>query len=143
AWMSGPGGGRPSGPIGSNSRGKDGELAVSFGTTMDEKFAPGDDPARREAFEASRAKRAARQQGAHDIRRQLMASQAQADNQMQVINPFQNPIAMKAMQHNPELGFGAINSLNEALQGRAQLQASNYAMVADRNLRGQLEMGPN
>ncbi len=83
---------RPAGPIARVGAGRDGQPMHAQGSTLGELFSAGDDPARRAAFEASRDRRDARRAAVPEIRRQQMAAQG---NQMQVINPFMNPMPCK------------------------------------------------
>lgn len=140
---------RPSGPIARVGLGPDpggdgvAQPMHAQGVTLGELFSHGDDPARRAAFVASRDKRVARQQGAHDLRRQMMQSQAEASNQLGVANPFQNPFALQAIQRNPQLAFDALNDLNRNAQEVARIRYGNSATMADLSLQERLGMGRN
>ena len=81
----------------------------------------GGDP---DKFRAAQARGRERFQNAQQMMRQRRAAPAQGNPAaFQVINPFMNPIAMRAMQRDPRLAFQAINDLNGALQGRAKIQS--------------------
>lgn len=132
--------------------GSDGQRMVAQGTPLSRMFPSASDEGNRAKFEAARDARAERKAEARAMRQDQLAQQRQAtmsqQGQTQVINPFMNPIAMEAMRRQPELALGAVNSLNEAIQGRGRLQTAQAATVADQQyrqqdlgLRGALGMG--
>lgn len=112
------------------------------GVTLDMMFPSPGDSDRRAKFEAARGRRADRREQARAMRQEQLAGQRQAAvdaQQNMVINPFMNPMAMRAMQMNPELAMAGVNSLNDALQGRARLQNEKSATVADFGLRNRAQ----
>lgn len=106
-------------------KGADGKPMVAQGVTMDKLFPSATDAGNRAKFEAAQSARADRKTEARQMRQDQLAQQRQAvlaqQNQTPVINPFMNPIALEAMRRDPTLALGAVNNLNESLQGRSRL----------------------
>lgn len=123
--------------------GSDGQRMVAQGTPLSRMFPSASDEGNRAKFEAARDARVERKAEARAMRQDQLAQQRQAamsqQNQTPVINPFMNPIAMTAMRRDPTLALGAVNSLNEAIQGRGRLQTERGATVADTGLRARAQ----
>ncbi|TWT95768.1 hypothetical protein [Neorhodopirellula pilleata] len=119
------------------------DARVTQGMSLDRLFPSPGDAGSRSKFEEYRDRRGARRTEARGMRQQQLAEQRQAridaQNQVPVINPFMNPIAMQAMRRDPTLAMGAINNLNEALQGRGRLQSQNSATLAELGLKGRAQ----
>ncbi len=106
-------------------KGADGKPMVAQGVTMDQLFPSASDAGSRAKFEAAQSARAERKAEARSMRQDQLAQRRQAaiaqQSQTPVINPFMNPIALEAMRRDPTLALGAVNNLNESLQGRSRL----------------------
>ncbi|GAA4445487.1 hypothetical protein [Novipirellula rosea] len=131
---------RPSGPMPQfGSSGGNGEpVRIHGGTrTLGEIFHSDGDAGNRAKFEAYQQRRSDRRANAREMRQQqLSRANDNGGHPYEVINPFMNPVAMRAMRMNPALAMEAIQILNQALASRQGMVNGRYATDAEVGLKG-------